>query len=945
MRKLQYLILCICIISLAKGQVRSYWQQQVNYHIDVSLNDQEKTLDGFEKIDYYNYSPDTLSFIWFHCWANAYKNDRTAFSEQALENGNTNFYFSNNEQRGYINRLDFKVDHETAKTEDHPKHPDIIKLILPHHLNPGQSCRIETPFHVKLPYAFSRSGYAGQSFQITQWFPKPAVYDRTGWHPIPYLSQGEFYSEFGNFEVQITVPKNYVVAATGDLQDKEEMKWMMKLSTPSDDMQDKRHKRTKEQTKPEPADKETKTLHFKQDNIHDFAWFANKDFSMKHDTIRLTSGKVIDAFAFYKTTNVDDWANSITFIKRAIRSRSQWLGDYPYNSVKVVEEEGTGNGGMEYPTITLVTNPGNDKLLDMVISHEIGHNWLYGILATDERAHPWMDEGINTYYDNRYLLENYGNTNLDLVDTKSRILNRKLPDDILETLLETQIELKKDQPIETEAAKFGYLNYELIAYVKTGQWMKWLEGQLERNVLDSSMKAYYKLWQFKHPYPGDLKKVMEDMSGRNLDSAFSLLAKKGPIETIILKKDIRPTFLFNLKETSKHQYISFAPIAGYNFYDQVMIGFVIHNYSMPLPKFHFVWVPMIATGTKQVNGIGRLGSNWFPGKNGQNVELSISGSSFSQDQFTDSTGKSLKLRFIKIVPSVKYVFANKYPRSTILKTIQWKTFLIREQQVLFTRDNLLQVDVITQPTVPRYLNQLQFAVENRRVLYPYKGILQAQQGDGFMRIDFTGNYFFNYPKSGGMNIRLFAGKFLYPGGKTLAKQFATDPYQLNMTGPKGYEDYTYSNYFVGRNEFDKFYSQQIMIRDGGFKVRTDLLSNKIGKTDDWLMAMNLTTDIPKEINILRILPFRIPLKAFFDIGTYADTWKKNANGGKFLYDAGLQLGLFKNIINIYFPILYSKEYKDYFISTIPDNRFIKNIAFSIDVQNIKLKTFIPKFPF
>ena len=128
-------------------------------------------------------------------------------------------------------------------------------------------------------------------------------------------------------------------------------------------------------------------------------------------------------------------------------------------------------------------------------------------------------------------------------------------------------------------------------------------------------------------------------------------------------------------------------------------------------------------------------------------------------------------------------------------------------------------------------------------------------------------------------------------------------------------------------------------------MRTDYLSNKIGKSDNWLAAANFTSTIPKAINPLAVLPFKLPLKLFFDIGTYADAWKKNAATGRFVYDAGLQLSLFKNVVNIYVPVLYSKEYKDYFKSTITEKRFIKNIAFSIDLQNINLKRMVPQIPF
>jgi len=224
-KKLVLALICCCTLFSASAQT-GYWQQELQYKISVKLNDHDQSLDAFESIQYTNHSPDTLLFIWFHLWPNAFKNDRTAFSEQMLQNGDTKFYFGGRDYRGYINRLDFRVDEVSARTEDHPQDIDVIKLILPKPLPPGHSTTITTPFHVQLPEISSRGGHVGQSYQITQWYPKPAVYDQKGWHPMPYLDQGEFYGEFGSFDVEITVPKNYVVAATGDLQDEKEKAWL-----------------------------------------------------------------------------------------------------------------------------------------------------------------------------------------------------------------------------------------------------------------------------------------------------------------------------------------------------------------------------------------------------------------------------------------------------------------------------------------------------------------------------------------------------------------------------------------------------------------------------------------------------------------------------------------------------------------------------------------------
>jgi len=136
-----------------------------------------------------------------------------------------------------------------------------------------------------------------------------------------------------------------------------------------------------------------------------------------------------------------------------------------------------------------------------------------------------------------------------------------------------------------------------------------------------------------------------------------------------------------------------------------------------------------------------------------------------------------------------------------------------------------------------------------------------------------------------------------------------------------------------------------MIRDGGFKVGTDLYIDKVGKTDNWLVAANFTTTIPKQVDPFSILPFKLPIRLFLDIGTFAEAWKKNAETGRFVYDAGVQLSLFKNVVNVYIPLLYSKVFKEYYKSVLNENSFAKKISFSIDLQNINLKKYIPQLPF
>jgi len=912
------LLLVACSLQLAaqSSQLKAQaWQQQVNYTIDVSLNDIEHTLDGFVKIQYTNRSPDTLAWIWIHCWANAYKNDRTAFSEQLLANGRTDFYFSDKGKKGYINRLDFRVDGEAARMEDHPRYIDIIKVILPHPLLPGQTATVTTPFHEQLPFNFSRGGHVGNTYQVTQWYPKPAVYDNRGWHPMPYLDQGEFYSEFGDYDVRITVPKSYIVAATGELQ---------RIDTASPN----------------------KTLRYLQKNIHDFAWFADKKYKVDHDTLTLPSGRIIDVYAYYRPAPKSFWPNAAKYIKQAIRFRSAAIGEYPYNTVSVAQIRTASPGGMEYPAITGITDQSSALELDLLIEHEIGHNWFYSALGTDERRYPWMDEGINTYYDNRYAAIKYphwrsgtpaprkpGQANNDW-------LLKKMPEDQDRLMLNTLAGEKKDQPISTASEDFTTVNYQLVAYSAAAAWMQQLEDSLGRPLMDSCMRTYYRQWQFRHPYPEDFHEIVTLTSQRDLPALFTRLDMKGPLPPMLQRRKIRPTFLFNYRNTDKIDYINLVPAVTINKYDGLMAGMVIHNYNLPFDRFQFLAAPLYATHSRQLTGIAGVSYSWYPGQTFRKLTLALWGERFSSLSAVDSNGHKLFGGYYKLTPTFRVNLANASLRSTQKRYIEWKTFLIGERgpgrYVIKSTDSLAYADRIGKYEF-RYVDQLSFHAEDQRVLYPWQAHLQLQQGARFYRVNFTGKYFFNYAAGGGMDLRLFAAKFGYLGGRDNSSGISQ--YQPKLTAVGGNEDYTYSNYFLGRNEYTGFASQQIMQRDGNLKIRVPSFPWLEGRSDNWVSSLNLTTTLPAGI-----VPQWLPLKLFFDVGTYSGAWKPDALTGRFLYAGGLQLSLFHNVINFYAPVFYSSDFRDQ-LRTLPDqNTFFKRLSFSIDLQNIDPRKIVRNLP-
>ena len=934
---------------------QSYWQQQTNYTIDVTLDDTTHGLDGFLKLEYINHSPDTLSFIWFHLWPNAFKNDRTAFSEQLLQNGRTDFYFSAREDRGYINRLDFRMNNNALKTEDHPLYIDVIKVYLAEPLPPGGATLITTPFHVKIAKNFSRGGRTGRAYQVTQWYPKPAVYDQKGWHPMPYLDQGEFYGEFGSFDVRITLPKDYIVASTGELMSgdphnepvgeapkavnnanppasgnkKATKKQVAKKAGPkSSARKSVSNKKKKPEVKPVIAVQtkrvvEYKTLRYQQGNVHDFAWFADKRFVVKSDTIALASGKVVNASSYYTSRDNIAWQKSIEYIKDAIRFRSAVLGEYPYNTVSVVEAKMGFVGGMEYPTITSISGLKDESGLEETIEHEVGHNWLSGSLANNERDHPWMDEGMNSYYDKRYNEWKYGTTKQPMVG--------KIPENVEEIFLDAYAKQKLDQPISTPSERFTRVNYFLTSYAKAANWMKHLEDVIGRESFDSSMREYSRLWQFKHPDPEDFKTILQQTTGKDLSGHFQKLDQKGPIYNGSRKP--KPTFLFSLRDSDKFHYISILPAAGYNKYDGFMIGTVVHNYNLPSSRFQFIAAPLFATGSKQFNGIGRAGYSWFPGEHFHRIQVGVTTARFSTLKGLDSNRNEITGNFYKIVPSLRVTFRDRTPRSTVEKWIEWKTFLIGERGFDYVKKSADSIFYPSKGAVQnRYLNQLMFNITDYRALYPYDVQLQLQQGAGFYRANLTTHYFYNYGTGGGMQLRFFAAKFGYIGSKTSSKEFETSVYHPKLTAVRGNEDYTYSNYFIGRNESEYFAGQQIMMRDGGLKLRTDLFQDLQGRSDNWVSSINLTSTLPE-----KLFPKNFPIRVFLDIGTYAEAWKKEAVTSRFLYVGGLQLSLFNNLVNVYAPLVYSSEFRDN-LKTVPgQNKFFQRLSFSIDLHRFDLR--------
>ena len=500
-----------------------YFQQEVNYSIDVKLDDRAHVLRGREELTYVNNSPKPLAFIWFHLWPNAYRDNNTAFGRQQLVQGSRKFQFAPPADRGFIDSLSFSVDGQPATLQYDPLNPDIAKLLLPQPLAAGATARLVTPFRLKIPASFSRLGHVGQSYQISQWYPKPAVLDRRGWHPMPYLDQGEFYSEFGSFDVSITLPTNYTVGATGELQNPDEQARLAALAVA--DSAKKTSKDFGADMSFPPSAATTKTLRYRQDKIHDFAWFADKRFHVGQSTVTLPSGQQVATMVLFTNKEPQKWRKGLQNVNTAIRYYSQWVGDYPYRAATAVDGALSAGGGMEYPMVT-VTQP-------EAIVHEVGHNWFYGILGSNERDFPWMDEGLNSLLENR--IGELSDPHYGMLSgpaTKPRAA-RALGFDGLPNAGLAQLPYQAlasrglDQPVQgPTSADYTTINYGAAVYSKTASLFRYLAGYLGQEKFDAAMRAYYARWQFRHPYPEDVQAVFEESTGQKLGWFFQQMLTK-----------------------------------------------------------------------------------------------------------------------------------------------------------------------------------------------------------------------------------------------------------------------------------------------------------------------------------------------------------------------------------------------------------------------------------
>ena len=494
-----------------------YWQNSADYKIDVSLNDVTKEISGSETITYTNNSPDALDFLWMQLDQNLFKIDSRGKSIVPIR-GSRNGDKGQNFDGGYgINTIKLIYKKGRRSTEVNTTYSIVdtrMKVNLPKALEAnGGTVGIKIDFSFTSPdYGSDRMGVLetknGRIFTLAQWYPRMCVYDDvSGWNTLPYLGAGEFYLEYGTFDVNITAPSNHLVVCSGALLNPsevytQEQQNRLKKAEASDATVMIRSEAEVTQPSSRPTNSPTLTWKFRIENSRDVAWASSAAFILDAARINLPSGKKSLAMSAYPVESVgqDGWSRSTEYTKASIEHYSEkWL-EYPYPAaINVAGNE----GGMEYPGIVFCNYESKTARLWGVTDHEFGHIWFPMIVGSNERLHAWMDEGFNTFI-NSLSTEEFNNGEYKERKSNMHRMSSVFVNDRLE-------------PIYTSPDNLKERNLGVLAYYKPSTGLVLLREQIlgpER--FDEAFTAYIDRWAYKHPTPDDFFRTMENVAGEDL---------------------------------------------------------------------------------------------------------------------------------------------------------------------------------------------------------------------------------------------------------------------------------------------------------------------------------------------------------------------------------------------------------------------------------------------
>ncbi len=469
-----------------------------NYTIHAVLDTETKKIDGTLTLTWKNTSKDTISDLFFHAYMNAFKNSATTFMRESGGQLRGDFIDTSDKNAwGWLNILkitddagtDYTSAYKYVSPDDGNEHDQsVFRVPLSKRILPNEVIKIHIDFETKLPKIFARTGYEDNYFMIAQWFPKIGVYEQgRGWNCHQFHAHSEFYADFGVYDVELTLPKVYIVGASGGLQSEKIIDDSLKIQT------------------------------WRAEDVIDFAWTASqyyieKSYKRKDVTVRIL---LQPEHLAYDKRHSDALEAAMSYFEK-------YLGEYPYKHITVIDPPvaASGAGGMEYPTLITAGTygflPKGVRTTELVVIHEYGHQYFMGLLASNEFEEAWLDEGINSYFESRIMDETYG------IGSVFNVAGFTLDDWEMQRLGYTRSPHIESAQSYRKAWEYPAGGYSEMSYQKPATFLTTYERMVGRNVMDEIMKTYYERFKFEHPKTSDFLKVVKEITqkyhGDSIDS-------------------------------------------------------------------------------------------------------------------------------------------------------------------------------------------------------------------------------------------------------------------------------------------------------------------------------------------------------------------------------------------------------------------------------------------
>lgn len=474
------------------GQNSSYWQQHVDYTMEVDMDVKSFQYTGTQKLVYTNNSPEELSRVYYHLYFNAFQpGSDMDVRLQNIEDPDSRMFIEGKSRIARLSKEEEGYLHVTSLLQDGQKvsfneEGTVLVVTLATPIPAGGKTTLDMVFNGQVPQQIRRSGRnnrEGVALSMSQWFPKLAEYDFEGWHADSYIAR-EFHGVWGDFDVKLTLDKKYVVGGSGYLQNPNEIGYGYEDAG----VKVKKHKG------------KTLTWHFKAPVVHDFVWAADPDYV--HDKVQVANGPMLHFLYKNKKEIAENWKNLQPKTVETMEFFSKNIGKYPYDQYSVIQG---GDGGMEYAMVTLITGERQFGSLVGVTVHEMAHSWFQHILATNESKHSWMDEGFTTFISGLGMNEVMNQEKQNPFEGSYRGYY-------------ALVESGQEQPQTTHSDRYE-LNfaYGVAAYSKGAIFLSQLGYVMGQDKLMETVKKYYDDFKFTHPVPNDIKRTAEKVSGMELD--------------------------------------------------------------------------------------------------------------------------------------------------------------------------------------------------------------------------------------------------------------------------------------------------------------------------------------------------------------------------------------------------------------------------------------------